>query len=73
MADRYTLWGRTSRWPGVTQPLRITIGSLRDCRPRQRQFHADYPDALTGIYLSSDEPKGLSLQVQQRLNPIEEH
>jgi hypothetical protein len=68
MAKRYTLWGWTARWSGVTQPLRITAGSLRDCRARERQFQSDYADALTGIYESGDYPKGLTLQVEERVS-----
>lgn len=63
---RYTLWGWSSRLR-ITEPIRITGGSLRDCRSRRKQFEADYPDALTGIYASGDEPKGLTLLVQQRI------
>lgn len=66
-AKRYTLWGWTSRWPTVTQPLRIEISCLRDCRARERQFKRDYPDALTGIYAHGDAPTGLALQVRERI------
>lgn len=72
MADRYTMWGWTSRWPGVTQPLRVMGGTVRECRTRRLQFERDYPDALTGTYATGDEPKGLALQVQDRLNPIDD-
>jgi hypothetical protein len=67
MRTRYTLWGWTGQWPEATQPLPIAGGNLRDCRTRQRQFCADYPDALCGIYVAGDDPEGLTLQVKQRI------
>lgn len=69
MADRYTLWGWTSRWRGVIRPLPVTEGTTRDCVVRQRQFLADYPDALTSIHLAGDGPGGLAHRVRERLNP----
>lgn len=69
MADRYTMWAWTSRWSGVTQPVRIMGGTLRECRMRRLQFERDYPDALTGTYRTGDKPEGLTLQVNARLNP----
>jgi hypothetical protein len=63
-ADRYTLWGWTSRWRGVIRPIPVNQGNMR---ARAREFHADYPDALTGIYTTGDEPAGLALQVAERL------
>lgn len=71
MANRYVLWGWTSRWSGVTRPLPITEGTTRDCVVRQRQFLADYPDALTGVCLAGNIPAGLADRVQQRLNPTD--
>lgn len=69
-AKQYVLWGWTARL-GIRAPVRICTGSLPGCRTRQRQFTTDYPDALTGIYLSGDEPKGLALQVQERVAPAD--
>lgn len=72
--ERYILWGWTSRWKTlkggpITHPLRITSGSLRGCRERQRQFESDYDDALTGIYTPTAAPVALELQVWERNNP----
>lgn len=69
VTTKYTLWGWTAQWGPFTPPapIRITGGSLRDCRVRDRQFRSDYPDALSGIYESGDDPKGLALQIQQRV------
>lgn len=66
-ATRWVLWGWTSRWPSVTMPIRVEIGNKRECNARRKQFHADYPDALTGIYAPGDAPTGLALQVSERL------
>ena len=75
-AERYTLWGWTSRWATkprpVTRPLGVTNGSLRDCRARERQFKADYPDALTAIRTTASGPDDdLTAQVQQRIEENE--
>lgn len=67
MNRRYILWGWTSRWNVKPSPIPIMIGNLRECRSRQRQFQEDYPDALTGIYVKGDNPKGLSIQVAERV------
>jgi len=66
-ATRWVLWGWTARWQGVNVPLRVCGGTKREVDARQRQFKADYPDALTGTYESGDEPTGLRLQVRQRI------
>ena len=64
---QFTLWGWTGRWAGVDSPVRVTGGTLRDCRVRQRQFEADYPDALAGIYARGEAPTGLRLQVAEHI------
>lgn len=68
MPGAFVLWAWSSRWPNLTQPMRITSGSLRDCRTRQAQFSSDYDDALCGIYAAGDEPEGLRLQVLERMS-----
>ena len=62
----YVMWGWTGRY-GVRIAMAIMCGTLHDCRVRQRQFRSDYSDALTGIYPVGIEPKGLALQVQERV------
>ncbi len=71
MAKAYVMWGWTSRY-GVRIAMAIMCGSMRDCRARQRQFRSDYDDALTGIYPVNVEPKGLALQVQERIGKAQD-
>lgn len=68
MNASFVLWGWTSNWREVTRPIPVMGGSLRECRSRERQFKDDYSDALTGTYARGDEPKGLSLQVEERIS-----
>lgn len=67
-AELWVLWGWSSKWPNLAQPMRIMSGSLRDCQARQKQFSSDYADALCGIYATSDAPEGLRLQVAERMS-----
>ena len=67
MPKEFVLWAWSRRWPNLTQPMRITSGSLRDCRTRQKQFREDYDDALCGIYTAGDAPEALRLQVAERM------
>lgn len=65
---RFILWAWSEKFRNFPEtPFKIAFGGLKFCRAYERRFRSDYADALTAIYELGDEPKGLTLQVRERI------
>lgn len=57
----FTLWGYKASY-GLTEPIRLSGGALRECRADQRMRESE-GGWLLGIYRQGDAPEGLRAQV----------